>query len=194
MLVFIFLHLSFHRILFLLSNATKSPRLCSPVCSHTPTHCVGLKNLGDMTQLDDSTCFCSRAICSSTSQTCSRKSECFSLSVCCCTLQFTINKQYKNYNNAWIIAPCIASRSSNSAFHALSVGLYLTQSWWTTGLTLKLTSWCLQKRPLHYWWRGKIALHAHPLPPLHQSKCWHSSRAFSRPHPFHHSAVKKKVQ
>lgn len=102
---------------------------------YTLTCCVGLNSLSDMTQLDGSTCFSSRAICSSTSQTCSTMSDCISVclqfytSVRYCFIHLFPTKQFTNCNNAWIIAHCIARRSSNPAFIRSVLVIYFTQLW-----------------------------------------------------------------
>lgn len=38
-----------------------------------------------------------------------------------CSAHLFMTKQFSNYNHAWIIAHCIARRSSNPAFHSLGV-------------------------------------------------------------------------
>lgn len=112
-------HISLHKRWFLLSNAIKTSPLFS-THQHTLTHFVDLNSLGDMTQLDGSTCFSSQAICSSTRQTCSTTSDCTSLCLQLSTsVHYCLTKQFSNYNYAWITADCIA-RSSNPAFHSLS--------------------------------------------------------------------------
>lgn len=64
---------------------------------------------------------------------------------------------------------------------------------WPAGVVRSLH---LKKTPVALLVEGeKKALHPptlpHPAPPLHQSKCWHPNTAFSRPHPLHHSTIRK---